>query len=122
VTTSGYRVLDAAGQPIRAAGGEVKVGADGAVSVGGRPAGTLAIVSLTDPKKVGDTLFTGQRGAAPAGTRVHQGFLEASNLDPARTMVDMISSLRAFESAQRVIHSIDETLGRGISAGSVTGG
>jgi flagellar basal body rod protein FlgG len=37
-------------------------------------------------------------------------------------MVDMIVSLRAYESSQRVIHSIDETLQRGINtAGSVGG-
>jgi flagellar basal body rod protein FlgG len=37
-------------------------------------------------------------------------------------MVDMLVSLRAFESSQRAIRTIDETLARGInSAGSSSG-
>jgi len=37
-------------------------------------------------------------------------------------MVDMIVSLRAYEASQRVIHSIDETLQRGISSAGSVGG
>jgi flagellar basal-body rod protein FlgG len=37
-------------------------------------------------------------------------------------MVDMISSMRAFEAGQKVIQTIDETLGKAAtSVGSVTG-
>jgi flagellar basal body rod protein FlgG len=32
-------------------------------------------------------------------------------------MVDMMVSLRAFESVQRAIHAIDDTLGRAVSGG-----
>ena len=50
------------------------------------------------------------------------GALEASGADAARSMVDMIASLRAFEAGQRVIHTIDETLAKSASqVGSVTG-
>ena len=38
------------------------------------------------------------------------GALEGSGADPSRSMVDMIASFRAFESGQRVIRTIDETL------------
>jgi flagellar basal body rod protein FlgG len=38
-------------------------------------------------------------------------------------MVDMIVALRADESSQRVLHAIDDTLGRATtSVGSATGG
>ena len=37
--------------------------------------------------------------------------------NPARVMVDMIVSLRAYEASQKVIRSIDETLQRGIQSG-----
>jgi flagellar basal-body rod protein FlgG len=37
-------------------------------------------------------------------------------------MVDMIASLRAFEAGQKVIHAIDETLGKSAAqVGSVSG-
>jgi flagellar basal-body rod protein FlgG len=37
-------------------------------------------------------------------------------------MVDMIASMRAYESGQKVIQTIDETLGKAASSvGSVTG-
>ena len=38
------------------------------------------------------------------------GALEGSGADPARAMTDMIASLRAFESGQKVITTIDSTL------------
>ncbi len=115
VTSGGQLVLSEEGQPITIGSGAATIAADGGVTVDGKPAGRLRIVSLTDPQKVGDTLFTGTPGARPAGTSLRQGFLEGSGIDPARAMVDMIASLRAFESVQRAIHAIDETLGRGIN-------
>ena len=61
-------------------------------------------------------------GARPAGTTVDQGYLEGSGVEPARAMIDMIVSLRAYESSQRVLHAIDDTLGRATtSVGSATG-
>jgi flagellar basal-body rod protein FlgG len=54
---------------------------------------------------------------------VRQGALEGSNADPARSMVDMIASFRAFESGQRVIRTIDETLQKASnSVGGIQGG
>ena len=76
----------------------------------------------TNPAKQGDTLLTGTPGATPAGTSLVQGSLEGSDTNPARVMVDMIVSLRAYESSQKVIHSIDETLSRGIDQGGSVGG
>jgi flagellar basal body rod protein FlgG len=37
-------------------------------------------------------------------------------------MVDMLVSFRAYEAQQRVVHAIDETLQKGISAGGSGGG
>lgn len=123
VTSTGLPVLDAASRPIAVAGGEdMAVSADGTVRAGGRVAGKLALVSLTGAQKVGDSLFTGTPAADAGATEVRPGWLEGSGIDAARAMIDMIASLRAFESNQRVIRTIDETLGRGISAGSTGGG
>jgi flagellar basal-body rod protein FlgF len=97
-TATGETVLGRNGQPIR-------VGADGTVN----PAG-LQVVQLNNPRKAGEGFVTGQpAGQAPAAT-VKSGALEGSGSDPARAMIDMIASMRAFESGQRVIRTIDDTL------------
>jgi flagellar basal-body rod protein FlgF len=123
-TATGYPVLDAQGKPVSVVGHstDLQIAPDGTISGGGKTLGKLAIVSLTDPAKQGDTLLTGTPGAAPAGTSIVQGSLETSDTNPARVMVDMIVSLRAYESSQKVIHSIDETLSRGIDQGGSVGG
>jgi flagellar basal-body rod protein FlgF len=121
VTQQGRPVLDPAGRPIalpRADG--LEIAADGTLTLDGKPAGKLGVVSVTSPVKDGDGLFAGTPAGTPAGTAVRQGSLEQSSVDAARVMVDMIVSLRAFEASQRVIRAIDDTLGRGINgAGSV---
>ena len=38
-----------------------------------------------------------------------------NDVNPAEAMVDMMVSMRTFESVQRVMHAIDETLGKGIN-------
>jgi flagellar basal-body rod protein FlgF len=120
---SGPLVLDTQGKPITVPtnAADVTIGPDGAITSAGKAIAKLGIVSLEGAAKAGDNLYTGKAGAAPAGTTVQQGALEGSDTNPARVMVDMIVSLRAYESSQRVIHSIDETLQRGIQSGGVGG-
>jgi len=119
VNATGYPVLDDKGNAIAIAGGkDPVVGPDGAVTVDGKAVATIAVVSLDGAKKEGDTLLAGKPGKPgkrPADTSVRQGYLEASAVNVAQAMVEMISSMRAYESVQRVIHAIDETLGRGIN-------
>lgn len=124
VTSLGNPVLDANGKPISVKGhaDDLKIGSDGTVTGGGRTLGKIAVVSLTDPAKQGDTLFTGTPGAAPQGTTMEQGALEGSGTNPATVMVDMITSLRAYESLQKVINSMDEALSKGIQSAGVGGG
>jgi flagellar basal-body rod protein FlgG len=103
VTAQGDRVLGRDGGPVR-------VGADGTV-----PPGALRVVQLANPVKAGEGLVTGQPGAPVPAALVRAGVLEGSGADPARSMVDMIASLRAFEAGQRVIRTIDETLGKAVN-------
>ncbi len=89
------------------AGGPVQVGADGTV-----PPGALQVVELEGARKAGEGLVTGQPAGAVPPELVRAGELEGSGADPARAMVDMIASLRAFEAGQRVIRTIDDTLAK----------
>jgi flagellar basal body rod protein FlgG len=114
VTATGLPVLDDRGREIFVKGGDPTIAQDGTVSVAGREVGRLALVSLTGAVKEGDTLFSGVPGTRPTATGFRQGALEGADVNPARAMVDMIVSMRTFESVQRVIRAIDETLGKGI--------
>jgi flagellar basal-body rod protein FlgG len=99
------RLTDQLGNPIVGrGGGQVTVGADGTVD----PA-QLGVFAVQNARKVGEGLFSGN-AAGQAEASVRSGALESSGVDAARTMVDMIASLRAFEAGQRVITTIDSTL------------
>lgn len=45
----------------------------------------------------------------PAGTTVQSGFLESTNVDAVREMVEVLDAQRAFETAQKALGAIDET-------------
>ena len=98
VSNAGDPVLDANGRTITATNGTVDPR-------------RIGVVALTNPVKQGDSLATGTPAGAANGT-VRSGALEGSGADPARSMVDMIDSMRAFEAGQKVIQAIDETLGK----------
>jgi flagellar basal-body rod protein FlgG len=115
-TVTGFTVLGTDGKPIAVGDpSAVSVAPDGSVTSGGTNAGRIAVVALTGAVKQGDTLFSGTPGARPQGTQVEQGYIEGSGVEPARAMVDMIVSLRAYEASQRVLHAIDDTLGEATS-------
>jgi flagellar basal-body rod protein FlgG len=106
----------AQGDPVLGAGNAtIRVGEDGRVD----PT-ALAVVTLTNPAKAGDSLVTGTPGTDRPGS-VRAGAIEASGADAARSMVDMIASLRAFEAAQRAITTIDSSLDKAANrVGTVT--
>jgi flagellar basal-body rod protein FlgF len=106
VTAMGDPVLGRDNQPVR-------IGNDGKVDPR-----NLNVVLLTNPEKAGSNLITGTPGAAAgllAGS-VRAGALEGSGADANQAMVDMIESMRAYEAGQKVIHTIDETLGKAASS------
>ncbi len=99
------RLTDQLGNPVVGRNGQpVTVGADGTVD-----ASQLGVYDVPDARKVGEGLFGGGATGQAAGV-ARSGALEGSGVDAARTMVDMIASLRAFEAGQRVITTIDSTL------------
>ena len=110
VTAQGDPVLGRGGRTVR-------------VDDGGRvDPRNLDVVRLENPRKEGDSLITGTPAGGAGAGQVRAGALEASGSDAARSMVDMIASLRAFEAGQRVIHTIDETLGKSATqVGSLSG-
>lgn len=49
------------------------------------------------------------RIALSTGATLHSGFLESSNVDAIGEMIDVLTSQRSFETAQKVLSAIDQT-------------
>lgn len=81
---------------------------------------TLKIRNFENPetlRKYGMNLVTAtneSQDAAFDGT-IQQGFLERSNVDSVKEMVDMITVLRAYESNQKLIQYQDSTLDKAVN-------
>jgi len=126
----GGRLVTAGGQQVMGTGGPIEVGAgvfevqnDGAVLVDGQLRGRLRVVDFPDATRLshrGDSLLTaveGQDAADIPATEVSvlQGHLEGSNVDPVRTLVDMIAAQRAFEVQSKMLQATDESLQKSVN-------
>ena len=111
VTAEGYPVLLEDGSPVTIPpGAEIKIAQDGTVTAGGLHVGRLLLVDFPDKSvlvKVGYSYFRNLNPTVepqPANqVRVHQGMLEASNVNPAVGMVRLIEVMRQFEMLQRAL-------------------
>jgi flagellar basal-body rod protein FlgG len=108
VDQMGNPVLGPRNQPIR-------VGADGTV-----PANAVGCFAVPNARKAGDSYFTGNATGAADG-EVRTGALETSGLDAARSIVQMLASLRAIEAGQKALTTIDESLGKANQVGNLRG-
>lgn len=122
VNQGGIKVLGSGG-PIRITdSGRIEISNTGEVSVISAGISSvidkLKVVEFSDPsvlRKAGESSFTaGQAGTEAAGS-IRQGYLEKSNVDAVKEMVQMITALREFETLQKAIQSYDESLGRVLS-------
>lgn len=112
VTYNGDFVLGTQG-PIQLQG-QVVVAEDGTVRSDGQIVDELLIVSAEDVRKEGNNLFSGT--FVPAENyRIRQGFLERSNVNSIRAMIELIEATRAYEANQKAVWAQDETLGKAIN-------
>ncbi len=108
VDGTGQQVLNTANKPIRIDGSTIQVAADGTVYADGNNSGKIKLVKL-DPSTVqhlGNSLFSGTE-AGVSGGEILEGAIEMSNVNPIKEMVGIISALREFEVAQKVITNFD---------------
>jgi flagellar basal-body rod protein FlgF len=109
ITSDGYPVRGAAGAPVVLHNGRtVDIANDGTVREDGAVIGKLELVDFTNPDAVvkhGNNYFRaaapGAPPAAPPGTAVQQGKLEASNTGSAESAVRLVSVMRQFEMLQK---------------------
>jgi flagellar basal-body rod protein FlgF len=115
VTSEGLPVLGEGG-PIQIPQGRIAISASGDIEVEGTVVDTLRIVDFANKaalEKVGNSLFRSlAEGEAvePGQRTVRQGTLEQSNVNPVREMVVMIDIMRRFESLQKTIFTMMNTI------------
>jgi flagellar basal-body rod protein FlgF len=116
VTQNGQSVLDEGGgeillDPLK---GPVTIARDGTVSQGAELLGKIAVVRPTDLasfRKDGDNLYRNTTNdtpqAAPAAA-IHQGMLEASNVQSITQITKLIEVSRAYESVAKMMDQTSE--------------
>ncbi|MCL2658342.1 MAG: flagellar basal-body rod protein FlgG [Betaproteobacteria bacterium] len=128
VTASGYPLNPSITLPPNAQ--SVTIGKDGTVSVTlpGTAApmqiGTIQLATFINPaglQSVGENLYletasSGMPNVTQPGTNgagvLNQSYVEASNVNVAEELVDMIQTQRAYEFNSRVVQTADQMLGR----------
>jgi len=119
VTKDGYPVMGENG-PITIYDKGFIVEEDGTIIQNGEVTGRFLIRSFVDPttlRKVGNNLIVATEGSQiqPFNGTIKQGFLEQSNVNVVKEMVDMITVMRAYEASQKMVQIQDETLGKAVN-------
>jgi flagellar basal-body rod protein FlgF len=133
VTQDGNAVLSSTGQPIniplvQATGGNAVPGAPvtissaGTISQNGVTLGQLQLTQFTSllnlrPEGSNYYAISGNAGPGPAApsTIIEQGFLEKSNANVIRSMVDLITAERWFDANEKSIKTQDDAVQSAIS-------
>jgi flagellar basal-body rod protein FlgG len=126
VTSAGYMIEPAMSIPSDAR--SISIGTDGTVTAfsgssgDGTTVGTIELVRFSNPAGLsseGQNLFseTAASGSPESGTagqdgfgRIQQGFLEKSNVQMVKELVNLITAQRAYEINSRAIRAGDEML------------
>jgi flagellar basal-body rod protein FlgF len=121
VNTGGFFLLDDQKNKIRIDGNDVKIMGNGHILIDEQLSATIGTTDFkandyTALESLGMELFRKPASVSEiptsSGTVVMQGFLEESNVDSIRTMVDMVDIFRSFESGQKAILIQDQALQR----------
>lgn len=113
VTKTGAKILGESG-PIIINGAQINIDSDGNILVDGNVAGKLKIVSFTNPGQLtrtagGQYIDDGTAGVKKNDAyRVSGGYLEMSNVNAMKEMVEMIDGHRSFEAYQKIIQTMSD--------------
>jgi flagellar basal-body rod protein FlgF len=109
VTNLGYPVMGTKGE-IKIPPGSVQINAQGAIHVDDKPVANLKIMEFPVdhmPEKHLDGLFASDSAQAAKNPQIQGGHIEESNVNSIGEMVKMIQSTRSYESAQKLIQTLD---------------
>lgn len=119
VTQSGERVL---GIDNNSSIGPIYVGSDLQVGSSGDIIGSPSRLLISEFNNydsvidMGNTIFTTNAGVTEiGGTEIMQNYLESSNVDFTKEIIDLIQLSREFESNQKMIQAADETLSKAVN-------
>ena len=117
VTSTGNLLVPPVTVPRGVAEDRIAIAADGTITAEGRRIGKIDVVDVTAPDGLvpeGDNLFLTSAASGPTraatGTQVVQGTLEASNVDMADAMVNMMGAQRSYTLASRAIQTQDQAM------------
>lgn len=104
-------------EPIYVGASEIKLASDGTFMLNNENYrfNTVDFQDYNTLKKVGDNLYTGNNLIISREVGVKQNSLEKSNVNVINEMVNMMTVMRNFESNQKMIQAIDETLGKTVN-------
>ncbi|MDH4028226.1 MAG: flagellar hook basal-body protein, partial [Nitrospirota bacterium] len=117
VTANDIRVLGSGG-PVSLTGSSVEITSSGEITVDNSPVDKLQIVDFPDRSvlsKMDGSVFTAEEQGETVDSEVSQGYLESSNVDAVREMVEMLTSQREFEAYQKIIRLFDDASSRTIN-------
>ena len=104
------------GGPIEVGDGQVTVSQTGEIQVDGVVAARIVprtVANLDQLEKAGSSTFVVPEGVeliTVENATIRQGYLETSNVDIVREMIDMIASYRAYEANSKAVQTQDQSL------------
>lgn len=114
VTKEGYPVLGTRGgnlEEIYVMSDELTIGKNGEINGTNLKLYTADFADYANLELRGETLYLGANGAFnPVDAEMEQGYLESSNVDVMDEMIKMMEVSREFQSNQRVLSVLNETL------------
>ena len=123
VTLQGYPLLTDKGAYIKALNERVSFEGDGTIWIEGVKSGRLSLNAFDDMRQIhpaGDNLFVNLDPVEnfprkPREMELRAGYLEGSNVNTIDSMVRMIAEYRNYESNQKSIHAIDDTIRKAVN-------
>ncbi len=118
MTTTGDKVLGTnlqtgAVEPIFVGDSEFVLDNNNVIQVEGFANYELATVDFEDYNaltKIGDNYYKGENPMMNTNIWVNQGYIEGSNVDLGTEMINMMTTMREFETNQKMVQIIDETM------------
>jgi flagellar basal-body rod protein FlgG len=109
VTNLGYPVMGTKGE-IKIPAGKLEVTAQGEIKVDDKPVASIALTEFPQnemPQKFEEGLYVSDKGAASKNSLIQVGHVEESNVNAIGEMVKLMQGMRGYESAQKLIQTLD---------------
>lgn len=110
VTNLGYPVMGTKGE-LKIPVGKMEISNQGDIKVNDKPVGTIKIMDFPDnamPQKYEEGMFVSDKGFVSKAPQIQVGHIEDSNVNSIGEMVKMIEGMRGYESAQKLIQTLDK--------------